>query len=182
VLRKRAKKLQVYAYLRRAGVEYEDLPVITGAIPRLSNAGRMRFGSGVGFIAAPGDRAHFATAPDGTIDVGDGVYCNAKVSVYAAMRVEIGAQTLLGDNVIIGDDSFHDLDESTPRTVAPIVIGTNVWVARRATILPGVTIGDHSVVAAGAVVARDVPERTLVAGVPAVPIRALQAGPGWVRK
>ncbi|MBC8076121.1 MAG: hypothetical protein H7Y32_08620 [Chloroflexales bacterium] len=57
---------------------------------------------------------------------------------------------------------------------APVVIGRNVWVGAKATILQGVTIGDGAVVAAGAVVTRDVAAYTLVAGVPARPIRALE--------
>ena len=56
---------------------------------------------------------------------------------------------------------------------APIHIGDDVWLATRAIVLRGVTIGDGAVVAAGAVVTRDVPERTLVAGVPARRIRSL---------
>ena len=58
-------------------------------------------------------------------------------------------------------------------TAEPITIETNVWIGATATILPGVTIGANSVVAAGAVVTRDVPPATLVAGVPAKVIRNL---------
>lgn len=59
-------------------------------------------------------------------------------------------------------------------TAAPIVVETNVWIGAAATIMPGVTIGADSVVAAGPVVTRDVPAATLVAGVPARVIRDLQ--------
>jgi acetyltransferase-like isoleucine patch superfamily enzyme len=58
-------------------------------------------------------------------------------------------------------------------TAEPITIGTNVWIGAAATILPGVTIGADAVVAAGAVVTRDVPPASLVAGVPATVIRHL---------
>ncbi len=51
---------------------------------------------------------------------------------------------------------------------APVKIGDNVWVGARAVILPGVTIGNNVVVAAGSVVNRDVPDNVVVAGVPAV--------------
>lgn len=51
--------------------------------------------------------------------------------------------------------------------VSPIVIESNVWIGAGATILPGVTIGENSVVAAGAVVTKDVPPNTIVGGVPA---------------
>ncbi len=55
----------------------------------------------------------------------------------------------------------------------PIVIGNNVWIGAAATILPGVTIGDNAVVAAGAVVSRDVPASTIAAGVPARVLKRL---------
>jgi acetyltransferase-like isoleucine patch superfamily enzyme len=58
-------------------------------------------------------------------------------------------------------------------TAAPITIETNVWIGAAATILPGVNVGADSVVAAGAVVTRDVPPATLVAGVPARVVRQL---------
>jgi acetyltransferase-like isoleucine patch superfamily enzyme len=60
-------------------------------------------------------------------------------------------------------------------TAAPIAIETNVWIGTAATILPGVTIGAGSVVAAGAVVTHDVLPATLVAGVPATVIRELES-------
>lgn len=58
--------------------------------------------------------------------------------------------------------------------MAPIVLGKNVWVGSHATILKGVTIGDGSVVAAGAVVTKDVPPMTVVGGVPARVIRKIE--------
>jgi acetyltransferase-like isoleucine patch superfamily enzyme len=55
----------------------------------------------------------------------------------------------------------------------PIVVKRNAWIGAAATILPGVTIGENSVVAAGAVVNKDVPPNTVVAGVPAKIVRQL---------
>ena len=55
------------------------------------------------------------------------------------------------------------------------MLGRNVWVGSNATILSGVTIGDNAVVAAGAVVTKDVPADTIVGGVPARPIRRIDA-------
>jgi maltose O-acetyltransferase len=56
----------------------------------------------------------------------------------------------------------------------PVTIGAGVWVGARAMILPGVTIGDGAVIAAGAVVTKDVPANTVVAGVPATVVRELE--------
>lgn len=55
----------------------------------------------------------------------------------------------------------------------PVVIGNDIWVGANAVILPGVTIGDHSVIAAGAIVTKDVPPHSLVAGVPAKVIKQI---------
>lgn len=56
---------------------------------------------------------------------------------------------------------------------APIRIGNNVWLGANVTVLPGVTIGDNAVVAAGAVVTKDVPENMIVAGVPAKILKSI---------
>ena len=63
---------------------------------------------------------------------------------------------------------------------APVVIGRGAWLATRATVLAGVRIGRRSVVAAGSVVTCDVPDDTLVAGVPARPVRTLSYRRGQV--
>ena len=63
----------------------------------------------------------------------------------------------MADGVRIMDNSWHLLDSG----------GGKIWIATNAIILPGVTVGDGAIVAAGAVVTRDVPEKCMVAGVPA---------------
>jgi len=68
-------------------------------------------------------------------------------------------------------------DDPTPiPTELKVRIGDHVWIGASAIILKGVTIGDNSVVAAGAVVTKDVPANTLVVGAPAVPVRTIA---GW---
>ena len=96
--------------------------------------------------------------------------------------VVVRAGCAIGNNVAIGPRAFlstdhHDIGPSTYRAGRierkPITIGDGVWIGANALILPGLTIGAGSVVAAGAVVTRDVPPNTLVAGVPARPLRTL---------
>lgn len=112
-----------------------------------------------------------------------GVRLNGRTTFYGINRGMFGSEPWLitiGDNVhITADVRFvtHDggtliLRKDTPdlEWTAPIVIGDDVYIGIRATILPGVTIGSRSIVAAGAVVARDVPPNTVVGGVPAKPI------------
>jgi acetyltransferase-like isoleucine patch superfamily enzyme len=89
----------------------------------------------------------------------------------------------VGDGVMIANrvnlvTSGHPVEPDQRRayiTAAPIAIGANAWIATAATILPGVSIGADSVVAAGAVVTRDVPPATLAAGVPAKVVRDLRS-------
>jgi maltose O-acetyltransferase len=59
------------------------------------------------------------------------------------------------------------------KMTAPVIIGNNAWIGACAVILPGVTIGNYCVVAAGAVVTKDVPDYTVVAGVPATKVKEL---------
>ena len=68
------------------------------------------------------------------------------------------------------EDSSKRIDEQGVST-KPVVIGDDVWIGTNAVILPGVTIGSHCVVAAGAVVTKDIPDHTLVGGVPAKVIK-----------
>jgi len=69
----------------------------------------------------------------------------------------------------------HPLDPANRRALItrPIVVKRKVWIGGAATVLPGVTIGENSVVAAGAVVTKDVPDNTIVGGVPAKVVKKL---------
>jgi len=102
---------------------------------------------------------------------------NAEINDWCKLlakdRIEIGENSTLayGATVLTSanpNGPHNKLSELYPAMTAPVVIGDNVWVGANATILPGVTIGCMSVVAAGAVVTKDVPSGVLVAGNPAV--------------
>ena len=73
----------------------------------------------------------------------------------------------------------HELEPSRRSSIvsAPIRIGNRVWIGSHSTILPGVTVGDGAVVAAGAVVTKDVPPNTVVAGVPAKVVKTIVPEP-----
>lgn len=102
------------------------------------------------------------------ITFGKNVFLNTGCSFQDRGGIRIGDGSLLGMNVTIASLN-HGLDLETRNTTypSPVIIGDNVWIGSNATILPGVTIGNNSIVAAGAVVTKDVPENTVVAGVPA---------------
>jgi maltose O-acetyltransferase len=115
--------------------------------------------------------------------IGSGCYVNYGVDIVAGTGVTLGDRVLVGPLVSIVDDEMHEVEPGRERRRAPIVIGDNVWIGRAATILPGTRIGDHSVVAAGAVVRGEVPPCTVVGGVPARPIRTLTVPDhGWRRR
>ena len=119
---------------------------------------------------------------NGCLVLGERVFINTGATVVASHSIVVGDDCLIGDLVAIFDTNHHSMEPSSPTRIAPVRLGANVWVGRSATILPGVTIGDHAVIAAGSVVTNDVPAKTLVAGVPARPIRTLDIPDGWRRE
>ena len=93
------------------------------------------------------------------------------------------APVVIGNSVLIAPGTVittvnHALDPEKRRanicTALPVTIGSNVWIGANCTILPGVTIGDDAVVAAGAVVRSDVPPRAVVGGVPARVLKTIE--------
>lgn len=108
------------------------------------------------------------------IKVGEGVFINACCHFQDHGGVEIGDNCQIGHNVVFATLN-HGLSPEDRKTTypSPIVLGKNVWVGSNSTILQGVVIGDNAVVAAGAVVAKDVPANTVVGGVPAKPIKRI---------
>ena len=118
----------------------------------------------------------FYTTHGLAIRVGRNVFINQNCTIDDLGGVDIGDDVMIGPNVSI-ITSGHPLEPSLRRsfvTAAPIVIERNVWIATGATVIGGVTVGENSVVAAGAVVTRDVPANSLVGGVPARIIRSLE--------
>jgi acetyltransferase-like isoleucine patch superfamily enzyme len=108
------------------------------------------------------------------IQLGKRVFIN-----HACSFLDMGGITL-EDDVLIGPKvnlitENHPLEPANRRALIskPIIIKRNAWIGAAATILPGVTIGENAVVAAGAVVSKDVPANTIVGGVPAKVIKSI---------
>jgi acetyltransferase-like isoleucine patch superfamily enzyme len=127
-------------------------------------------------------RTRLATGPEGRLILGEHVGINFGCEIYAGSEVEIGEDTKMGSLVTIYDTNFHQVEEGAVTKSAPVRIGADAWLARGCVILPGVTIGDHAVIGAGAVISRDVPPRMLMAGNPAKPVRELKASETWRRQ
>ncbi|MGM9756287.1 MAG: sugar O-acetyltransferase [Parabacteroides sp.] len=108
------------------------------------------------------------------ISVGEGVFINACCHFQDHGGVTLGDGCQIGHNVVFATLNHELLPERRNVThPAPIVLGKKVWVGSNATILQGVTIGDNAIVAAGAVVTKDVPANTIVGGVPARVIKRI---------
>lgn len=127
---------------------------------------------------------------------GESFYVNPPLHVDYGRHVEIGEnfyanmdcifldvnKIIFGNNVMVGPRAgFYTAGHPTDPTIRilelefglPIVVGDNVWIGANATILPGVTIGENAIVAAGAVVTKNVPANTIVGGNPARIIREI---------
>lgn len=117
----------------------------------------------------------FYTTGGSEIRVGRNVFINQNCTFYDLGGLSIGDDVMIGPNVSLITSS-HPLAPSERRDgviARPIVIEKNVWIAAGAIVIGGVTIGENSVVAAGAVVTRDVPRDSLVAGNPARVVRSI---------
>jgi acetyltransferase-like isoleucine patch superfamily enzyme len=131
----------------------------------------------------------FAVGKNGHCTIGDFTLLNGAL-IMAEERIDIGSYCLVSWNVGIADSDFHPLDpakrlidaqalapfyaDRPPRPkleTAPVKICDNVWIGMNAVILKGVTIGENSVVAAGAVVTKPVAPNTVVAGNPAIQVK-----------
>lgn len=109
------------------------------------------------------------------LSVGDDVAIQSFTHIFCSGGVTIGNGTRISTNCSISSVT-HSIPRLDPneKILKPVSIGQRVWIGMGAVILPGVTIGDFAVVAAGAVVTKDVETCTVVAGVPARVIRIFQ--------
>ncbi len=114
--------------------------------------------------------------------IGNSTFVGAGCSIAAGKSVRIGNHCLLASGVTISDYDGHPTDAglrraglpSPPQSILPVVIGDDVWIGGGAVVLKGVTIGDRAIVAARAVVTKDVPPDVIVAGNPARIVKRLR--------
>ncbi len=116
------------------------------------------------------------------IIIGSDVHIGAFNNITCVERIDIGDGVVTGKWVTISDnnhgttdiDSLHMPVGHRPLSVkGPVIIGRNVWVGEKATILSGVKIGDGAIIAANSVVTRDVPKFSVVGGIPAKIIKQI---------
>lgn len=111
------------------------------------------------------------------IHVGNNFLTNYNVTILDVAPVYIGDDVMIGPNTLIttvGHPISPKARKARMGICKPIHIGNNVWIGGNVTVLPGVTIEDNAILAAGAVVTKDVPSNTIVAGVPAKVIKTFE--------
>jgi acetyltransferase-like isoleucine patch superfamily enzyme len=113
----------------------------------------------------------------GRIVIGNRVWATHGLQVFAAQYVEIGDDVMIAGNVFICDCQHGYTSATAPYKqqpffpVKPIKIGAGCWIGQNVVIMPGVEVGDQSIIGANSVVTRSIPPATIVAGVPARNIR-----------
>ena len=145
------------------------------ALPQISNYGFIYAGHNLTLLSYSGSLVSINCAKqDAAIVFGNNVLLNGCL-IAAVKRIEIGDSTIIGPKTSILDTNGHGIDDA-PTKVAPIKIGSHVWIGQGVIILKGVTIGDNSIIGAGSVVTKDVDSNTIVAGNPAKKIGSTKTG------
>jgi acetyltransferase-like isoleucine patch superfamily enzyme len=164
---------------RLHGVDIGQRVRLLGTV-RVFNRGSMQIHDRV-LIDGRHEPVIISTFGSGRLTIGAGVFMNYGSDIACATRISIGAYTRIGPRVTIGDHNAHPIDAETPDTPEAVTIGEDVWLGRNSIVLPGVTIGRGTLVAAGSVVTKSLPECVIAAGVPAKPIRKISMPPGFHR-
>jgi acetyltransferase-like isoleucine patch superfamily enzyme len=115
-------------------------------------------------------KVRFSLGDGARVYIGDGTYLGDFTNVLAVQEVNIGKDCAISWHVLFMDTSSHPLGfegEQATTKIAPIRVQDHVWIGCRAVILKGVTVGEGAIIANNAVVTKDVPPRTMVAGNPA---------------
>jgi len=178
----------------RLALVFPDVSVSAASSSSIVGGGRLYLGAkwaGLRYLPSEfklGENAHMAV--DGEFQVYTGFhlvinsnaqmrlgsgYINNGCVIDCFKSITIGHDVVISKGVTIRDSDNHYVDGETVLS-APVNIGDHVWVGLNVTILKGVTIGDGAVIAAGAVVVKDVPANSLVGGVPA---RVIKSNVTW---
>ncbi len=139
-------------------------------------------------IGEPDDRVKLGVwgrEPElGRISIGDYVLISPGTRISACDEIIIGNSVMMANGVYITDADWHGIYDRAHRneSITPVIIADNVWLGDGCKVLKGVTIGENSIVAAGAVVTRAVPANVVVAGNPAKVVKQLDPEEGFVTR
>lgn len=146
----------------------------TRGVPRIDAHGDIILGNRVK-VWSHIHKTQLSAGGKGKLIIGDNSFINVGTIISAHYQIKIGKNAQIAPGVIIMDNDFHGVEErDTVETPTPITIGDNVWLATRVVVLKGVTIGEGSTIATGAVVTKDIPPYSLAAGIPAKVIKTLK--------
>ncbi len=128
-------------------------------------------------------RAQINTWRDPLVCIGDQATCNGASIIADDADILVGRDCMLSDQVVLQSNDQHGIIDVGSRQIINrgrqrLALGEHSWIGRRATLMPGAVVGRGSIVSAGAVVTRDVPEASIVAGVPA---RLIRSNTTWCR-
>jgi acetyltransferase-like isoleucine patch superfamily enzyme len=165
-VRAEVAKRRLHRSLERQGITLLGPVRSSGRRPINHNQGSITLASGVHLRGAP-QPVRFSVTRSGRITLGANVFVNTGVIIYSCREIEVGADTKIADDCAIYDTNFHPVHEGHLATSKPVRIGRNVWLGRGVVVLPGTTIGDHSVIGANSVVSGYVPAREIWKGNPA---------------
>jgi FkbH-like protein len=142
--------------------------------PIVENRGSIVLGPRTRFMSefAP---VELRTAPGGELVIGERTGINYGTSFNVVRSVTVGRNVDIGPHCIITDADTGSVDHPHQAEARPVVIGDGVWLASRVTVLPGSTIGEGAIIAAGSVVDGAIPPRVLAGGIPARVLRSLDA-------
>lgn len=175
------RKLKGFLVFGKVQPSLRQLPNIRGKL-YLNKFGELHVGKKLNIIGKPWG-TQLTVVKGAKLVIGDHVSINSGVGIAANVHISIGNNVMIGPRTSIMDSAYHLIDslDDGSNTARKIVIEDNAWIGTGSLVLPGVTIGKNSVVAAGSTVTKDVPANTLVAGSPAKVIRELTIHEGWVR-
>jgi acetyltransferase-like isoleucine patch superfamily enzyme len=157
-------------YLRKAAKLHGI--VFTKRKPDIEVSGHLEIGKLVR-IWSNVNRCRLSVKKGGKLIIGDNCRLNGPI-IAASNEIRIGNNCRIAPQVYLMDGDFHGVEDRLQEgKVKPIIIEDDAWVATRAMVLKGVTIGKGAVVAAGSVVTKDVPPYTMVAGVPAKEVKKI---------
>jgi acetyltransferase-like isoleucine patch superfamily enzyme len=134
------------------------------------------FGYKLGGFNRKGSIELQARYKDSKIIIGNKIATNNNVYLCAANHIEIGNDTLIGQNVTIMDHEAHGVEpykRGELGEIGKVIIGKNVWIGNNVVILKNTVIGDNTIVATGAIVSGAFPENVIIGGVPAKIIKPI---------